>query len=121
MCPVTPVRLCVPTSLLRRFRELAAEMLPDEADPFHLALRCAAAEAMFAHADFGPVEEPPASLVPTLTVHSAVPPEAAAFVSTLAARSGLTLEQTWHRLVLEFCERDASPGLSLAFASERAA
>jgi hypothetical protein len=96
-------------------------MLPNEADPFHLALRCAAWEAMEAHAGMEPVEEPPTSLVPTLTVHSAVPTEAAAFVSALAVRSGLTSEQTWHRLVLEFCERDTSPSISVPVASERAA
>ena len=118
---MTPVSLCLPASLLRRFREMAAEMLPDEPDPFHVALRCAAAESMLAHASLSPVEEPPATIVPLLTVHSAVPGEAAAFVRRLARVSGLTEQQAWHRVVLEFCERSEAPGLSVELAREVAA
>jgi hypothetical protein len=110
---VIAVTLILPTTLLRRFRTLAEELIPYEldADPFHLLLWCAAAEALLAHASLAPVEEPPATLVPTHTVHSAVPEEAAAFVARLARVSGLTLEQCWHRVVLEFCERSEAPGL----------
>jgi hypothetical protein len=84
-------------------------MLPHEQEPFHLALKCAAAEAMRAHASLEPLEAPPVTLVPSLTVHSAVPPVAATFVGLLAQASGLTPAQTWHRVVLEFCEREAAP------------
>jgi hypothetical protein len=118
---MTPVTLHLSTNLLRRFRKMAAEMLPDESDPFHLVLRCAAAEAMLAHADLSPVEEPPATLVPLFTVHSAVPEEAARFVTELARASGLTGQQAWHRVVLEFCERSEAPGLGVEVSEEVAA
>lgn len=117
---MTPVTLSLPTSLLRRFRELAAEMLPDEQDPFHLALRCAAVEAMQEHASLEPMEPPPFTLVPVLTVYSAVPSAAATFVGLLAHASGLTTEQAWHRVVLEFCER-SGPGVPLDVTTEVAA
>lgn len=118
---MTPVPLTLPTNLLRRFREQAAEMLPDEVDPFHRALRCAAAEAMLAHASLSPMEAPLATLVPLFTVHSAVPEEAARFVAELARASGLTAQQAWHRVVLEFCERSEAPGLGVEAAAEVAA
>lgn len=118
---MTPVTLHLPTNLLRRFREMAAEMLPDEADPFHIVLRCAVAEAMLAHASLSPMEAPPATLVPLFTVHSAVPEEAARFVAHLARASGLTGQQAWHRVALEFCERSEAPGLGVVLSAEEAA
>jgi hypothetical protein len=133
---VTPVRLSLPTTCLKRFRELASEMLCLPVDVydgvsgpnryarrahFHDALLRAVEEAMLAHASLDPVEEPPATLVPCMAVHSAVPDAAAEFVAQLARASGLTIEQTWHRLVLEFCERSEAPGLSYSAAERWAA
>jgi hypothetical protein len=111
---MTRVHLLLPANLLRRFREQAAEMLPDEPEPFHLALRYAAWEAAETHASLGPVDAPPATLVPLMTVCAAVTREDARFVAHLAARSGLTTQQAWHRVVLEFCERPEAPGLGVA-------
>jgi hypothetical protein len=111
---MTRVHLLLPANLLRRFREQAAALLPSEPEPFHLALRCAAREAMLAHASLGPVDEPPATLVPVeewVPVFAAVTREDARFVAHLAARSGLTTQQAWHRVVLEFCERSEAPGI----------
>jgi hypothetical protein len=133
---VTPVTLSLPTTLLKRFRELASEMLCLPVDVydgasgpnryarrahFHEALRRAVEEALLVHASLSPIEEPPATLVPCFTVHSAVEDAAADFVAQLARASGLTLEQCWHRLVLEFCERSEAPGLSCPSAERWAA
>jgi hypothetical protein len=131
------VQLRLPASLLRRFRALLSEMLvaePQEvgglkaqereavrAAHFHEGLRYAVAEAALAH-PYGVVDGPPVSLVPLLTVYSVVPDAAAAFVSELAQRSDLSTEKTWHRVVLEFCEREIGPGLvATAGAEEEAA
>lgn len=121
------VTLRLPASLLRRFRTLASEMLvqPHESEEeparsareahFHEALVYAVAEAMLAH-PVGVLEGPPATLQPLVVVHSAVPDAAAEFMAELSRRSGLSLEDAWHRVVLEFCEREHAPGLELAHA-----
>lgn len=117
---MTRVHLLLPANLLRRFREQAAAFLPNEPEPFHLALRCAAREAMLAHASLGPVDEPPATLVPAeewVPVFAAVTREDVRFVAHLAVRSGITTQQAWRRVVLEFCER--SDALSLGVAPHR--
>lgn len=125
------IRFRLPSTLLHRFRALAAEMLvpppetcerPDcEACALvdgHLcstlhgdALRYAAAEAMLAYATMERMDAPPATLVPRLFVDGEVPLEVRDFVRRLAYTSGLSLEDVWHRVVLEFCERQVAPGL----------
>jgi hypothetical protein len=133
---VRQIVLTLPTNLLCRFRALASELLclpvdvlTEEEQPnvdarerhasiargvhFHEALVSAVAEAMRAHASLSPMEAPPATLVPYVTVYSAVPEAAADFVAQLAARSKLTTAQAWHRVVLEFCERSEAPGLEM--------
>jgi hypothetical protein len=116
---VRQVTLTLPTTLLCRFRTLASEMLrlpTDVADGttspfvaareahFHEALVYAVSETMRAYRHGDTLEEPPATLVPFVTVYSAVPEAAADFVAQFAARSSLTTAQAWHRVVLEFCE-----------------
>lgn len=127
---MTPVTLRLPASILRRFRTLASEMLtlpvdvPDgQTGPtsaartlhFHEALVHAVAEAMLEH-PLGVLKGPPATLQPLVVVSSAVPDAAAEFMAQLAMRSELTLEDAWHRVVLEFCERECAPGLDPAHA-----
>lgn len=109
------VRLTLPESLVQRLREQVAEMLPDAPEPFTAGLPLAVAEAMWALSD-GPLvlgrrllEEPPATIVPLVTVTTATPKAAADFVRQLAAASRLTPAQAWHRVVLEFCEQ-TGPG-----------
>lgn len=112
------VTLRLPASLLRRFRELAAELSLD-ADhdiAFHEMVEAAATEAVYNEC----LEAPPASLVPLLSVEAAVPDAAVRSVAHLARRSGLTLEQAWCRVVLEFCERSEAPGLGSELKREAA-
>lgn len=133
---MTKVTLRLPASLLRRFRELAREMLLLPTDThgevaqaflaareahFHEALIYAVAEAMIAHAEPGAtLEEPPATIVPRLDVETVVPGAAAEFVGALARHSGLAVEQAWHRVVLEFCERSESPRITSEVLKEAA-
>lgn len=107
------VLLLVPHGLLRRFRALAGAFVVGEPEPFHLALWCAAAEFVAVHGASGTCDEPPASLVPAVPMFVAAPPAVAESVEALAQRSGLTPEQAWHRVVLEFCERSEAPGVEL--------
>lgn len=110
------VTLRLPTTLLRRFREVAADMSMEGSRDlaFHEMLHIVAVESVFHYC----IEAPPASLMPLMAVESAMPDGPALSVARLAGRSGLTLEQTWHRLVLEFCERSEAPGLVVEFKRE---
>lgn len=118
---MTRVTLTLPAWLLRQFRELAGlctvtlrpESQEERQARFDYALKLAVAEAMLVHADMEPVPAHWPTRGPVMAVHANVPAEAQAFVAELARFSGLTLETTWHLVVLEFVERTESPGLEL--------
>lgn len=109
------VTIRLPTSLLRRFRELAMELSLDGRNaPLSMTtMLSVAVTERVASGINTPLEAPPATLRPLLSMEVPVADHIAVAVAHLAGRSGLSLEQAWHRVVLEFVERSEAPGLDV--------
>lgn len=109
------VTLRLPTTLLRRFRELSAELsLEGRDEPLSMTtMLSVAVTERVASGISAPLKAPPVTLRPILSMEVPVADHIAVAVAHLAGRSGLSLEQAWHRVVLEFVERSEAPGLDV--------
>jgi len=107
------VRIVIPAPLLQRLCSVAKALTPADVEhPLHLAVRCAAVEAVFLANEQGHIRSVPTRGVSIMAITVPVPEAAARSVALLAHTSGLTEEQAWHRVIWEFCARDTSPALT---------